>query len=190
MSLVGPRPHAAAHNEQYRKMIEGYMLRHKVKPGITGLAQVRGWRGETDTLEKMQRRVECDHEYIREWSLWLDMQDPVPHDLRRAASGRTRIERVVATSCRKRHATEGVPYRLLLLFVVQRVLAEPRAELFQLELFAAGLAAEDVVHVACLFANQKDDFGFLLALGHLAQLRQCNPSKRAAVPRGGVLRIS
>jgi putative colanic acid biosysnthesis UDP-glucose lipid carrier transferase len=74
MSLVGPRPHAAAHNEQYRKMIQGYMLRHKVKPGITGLAQVRGWRGETDTLEKMQRRVECDHEYIREWSLWLDMQ--------------------------------------------------------------------------------------------------------------------
>ncbi|MEX2175226.1 MAG: undecaprenyl-phosphate glucose phosphotransferase [Pirellulaceae bacterium] len=74
MSLVGPRPHAAAHNEQYRKMIEGYMLRHKIKPGITGLAQVRGWRGETDTLEKMQRRVECDHEYIREWSLWLDVK--------------------------------------------------------------------------------------------------------------------
>jgi putative colanic acid biosynthesis UDP-glucose lipid carrier transferase len=73
MSLVGPRPHATAHNEQYRKMIEGYMLRHKIKPGITGLAQVRGWRGETDTLEKMQRRVECDHEYIREWSLWLDI---------------------------------------------------------------------------------------------------------------------
>ena len=74
MSLVGPRPHAAAHNEQYRKMIEGYMLRHKIKPGITGLAQVRGWRGETDTLEKMQKRVECDHEYIREWSLWLDVK--------------------------------------------------------------------------------------------------------------------
>ncbi|ADB14797.1 Undecaprenyl-phosphate glucose phosphotransferase [Pirellula staleyi DSM 6068] len=74
MSLVGPRPHAAAHNEQYRKMIEGYMLRHKVKPGITGLAQVRGWRGETDTLEKMEKRIECDHEYIREWSLWLDIQ--------------------------------------------------------------------------------------------------------------------
>lgn len=73
MSLVGPRPHAAAHNEQYRKLIEGYMLRHKVKPGITGLAQVRGWRGETDTLDKMQKRVECDHEYIREWSLWLDI---------------------------------------------------------------------------------------------------------------------
>jgi len=74
MSLVGPRPHAAAHNEQYRKMIDGYMLRHKVKPGITGLAQVRGWRGETDTLEKMEKRVECDHEYIREWSLWQDIK--------------------------------------------------------------------------------------------------------------------
>ncbi len=74
MSLVGPRPHAAAHNEQYRNLISGYMLRHKVKPGITGLAQVRGWRGETDTLEKMQKRVECDHEYIHEWSLWRDIQ--------------------------------------------------------------------------------------------------------------------
>ncbi len=74
MSLVGPRPHATAHNEQYRQMIEGYMLRHKVKPGITGLAQVRGWRGETDTLEKMQKRIECDHEYIREWSLLLDVK--------------------------------------------------------------------------------------------------------------------
>ncbi|MFO0885683.1 MAG: undecaprenyl-phosphate glucose phosphotransferase [Pirellulales bacterium] len=74
MSLVGPRPHATAHNEQYRQMIEGYMLRHKVKPGITGLAQVRGWRGETDTLEKMQKRVECDHEYIREWSILLDVK--------------------------------------------------------------------------------------------------------------------
>jgi putative colanic acid biosynthesis UDP-glucose lipid carrier transferase len=74
MSLVGPRPHATAHNEQYRGLIHGYMLRHKVKPGITGLAQVSGWRGETDTLEKMQRRVECDHRYIREWSLWLDVK--------------------------------------------------------------------------------------------------------------------
>lgn len=74
MSLVGPRPHATAHNEQYRKMIQGYMLRHKVKPGITGLAQVRGWRGETDTLEKMVKRVECDHQYIREWSWWLDVR--------------------------------------------------------------------------------------------------------------------
>lgn len=74
MSLVGPRPHASAHNEEYRTIIQGYMLRHKVKPGITGLAQVCGWRGETDTLDKMQRRIECDHRYIREWSLWLDVK--------------------------------------------------------------------------------------------------------------------
>ena len=74
MSLVGPRPHATAHNEHYRKQIHGYMLRHKVKPGITGLAQVEGWRGETDTLEKMERRIECDHRYIREWNIWLDLK--------------------------------------------------------------------------------------------------------------------
>ena len=74
MSLVGPRPHAAAHNEQYRELIDGYMLRHKVKPGITGLAQVNGWRGETETLEKMEKRVECDHQYIREWSLLMDLK--------------------------------------------------------------------------------------------------------------------
>ncbi len=74
MSLVGPRPHATAHNESYRKQIRGYMLRHKVKPGITGLAQVEGWRGETDTLEKMQKRIECDHRYIRDWNLWLDIK--------------------------------------------------------------------------------------------------------------------
>lgn len=74
MSLVGPRPHASAHNEQYRTLIQGYMLRHKVRPGITGLAQVSGWRGETDTLEKMENRIECDHRYIREWSLGLDLQ--------------------------------------------------------------------------------------------------------------------
>lgn len=74
MSIVGPRPHAVAHNEQYRQVIYGYMLRHKVKPGITGLAQVNGWRGETDTLEKMQKRVEYDLEYIRNWSLGLDLK--------------------------------------------------------------------------------------------------------------------
>ncbi len=74
MSLVGPRPHATAHNEQYRAQIDGYMLRHKVKPGITGLAQVNGARGETETLEKMERRVEFDHRYIREWSLWMDLK--------------------------------------------------------------------------------------------------------------------
>jgi putative colanic acid biosynthesis UDP-glucose lipid carrier transferase len=74
MSIVGPRPHAIVHNEQYRKLIRGYMLRHKVKPGITGWAQVHGWRGETDTLEKMQKRLEYDLEYIRNWSLWLDLK--------------------------------------------------------------------------------------------------------------------
>jgi putative colanic acid biosysnthesis UDP-glucose lipid carrier transferase len=72
MSVVGPRPHAVVHNEQYRKLINGYMLRHKVKPGITGWAQVNGWRGETDTLDKMQKRIEYDLEYIQNWSLWLD----------------------------------------------------------------------------------------------------------------------
>ncbi len=73
MSIVGPRPHAVSHNEEYRRLISGYMLRHKVKPGITGWAQVNGWRGETDALEKMQRRVEHDLEYIRNWKLSLDI---------------------------------------------------------------------------------------------------------------------
>lgn len=63
MSIVGPRPHAVIHNEQYRSLIEGYMLRHKVKPGITGWAQINGWRGETDTLEKMEN----------EWSMILNI---------------------------------------------------------------------------------------------------------------------
>ncbi len=74
MSVVGPRPHAVAHNEQYRSLIKGYMLRHKVKPGITGLAQINGWRGETDTLEKMEKRIEYDLLYIRGWSIWLDIK--------------------------------------------------------------------------------------------------------------------
>jgi putative colanic acid biosynthesis UDP-glucose lipid carrier transferase len=74
MSIVGPRPHAVAHNEQYRRKIRGYMLRHKVRPGITGLAQVNGMRGETDTLEKMEKRVEYDLAYIESWSLELDLR--------------------------------------------------------------------------------------------------------------------
>ncbi len=74
MSLVGPRPHANAHNEFYRTQIDGYMLRHKVKPGMTGLAQVNGCRGETETLDKMEKRVFFDHQYIREWSIWLDIK--------------------------------------------------------------------------------------------------------------------
>src|SRR4029434_1598058 len=67
MSIVGPRPHAVAHNEMYRKLIKGYMLRHKVKPGITGWAQVNGLRGETETLEKMEARIRYDLDYLRHW---------------------------------------------------------------------------------------------------------------------------
>ncbi|MDS3859872.1 undecaprenyl-phosphate glucose phosphotransferase [Thermosynechococcaceae cyanobacterium BACA0444] len=74
MSVVGPRPHAVAHNELYRKKIQGYMLRHKIKPGITGWAQVNGSRGETDTLDKMQKRIDYDLEYLDNWSLWLDIK--------------------------------------------------------------------------------------------------------------------
>jgi len=74
MSIVGPRPHAVAHNEIYRKQISRYMLRHKVKPGITGWAQINGWRGETDTLDKMEKRVEYDLDYIRNWSITLDLK--------------------------------------------------------------------------------------------------------------------
>ena len=74
MSIVGPRPHAVAHNEMYRKVIKGYMIRHKVKPGITGWAQINGLRGETDTLDKMRKRIEYDLDYIRHWSLPLDLR--------------------------------------------------------------------------------------------------------------------
>ena len=74
MSVVGPRPHAVAHNEQYRKLISGYMIRHKVRPGITGLAQVNGLRGETETVEKMRERVRFDLEYMSHWSPWLDVK--------------------------------------------------------------------------------------------------------------------
>lgn len=74
MSIVGPRPHAVAHNEQYRKLITGYMLRHKVKPGITGWAQVNGLRGETDTLDKMAKRVAYDLNYMHRWSVFFDLK--------------------------------------------------------------------------------------------------------------------
>jgi len=74
MSLVGPRPHAIAHNEEYRRLIKGYMMRHKAPPGMTGLAQIRGLRGETKTLEQMRARVEADLEYLRQWSLALDLK--------------------------------------------------------------------------------------------------------------------
>ena len=73
MSIVGPRPHALAHNDLYRKLIKGYMVRHKVKPGITGWAQVNGYRGETDTLDKMQGRINFDLDYLRNWSVRLDL---------------------------------------------------------------------------------------------------------------------
>lgn len=73
MSIVGPRPHAVAHNEHYRKLIHGYMWRHKVKPGITGWAQVNGYRGETDTIDKMEGRVLHDITYLKHWSIWLDI---------------------------------------------------------------------------------------------------------------------
>jgi len=74
MSIVGPRPHAVAHNEHYKELVPRYMLRHKVKPGITGWAQVNGFRGEIDRLEKMERRVELDLYYIENMSLWFDLK--------------------------------------------------------------------------------------------------------------------
>lgn len=74
MSIVGPRPHAVAHNEHYKALIDDYMKRHKVKPGITGWAQINGWRGETDTVDKMEKRVEYDLYYIENWSLWFDLK--------------------------------------------------------------------------------------------------------------------
>ena len=74
MSIVGPRPHAIAHNEKFKELVPRYMLRHRVKPGITGWAQIHGYRGETDTLEKMESRVEYDLFYIENMSLWLDLR--------------------------------------------------------------------------------------------------------------------
>jgi putative colanic acid biosynthesis UDP-glucose lipid carrier transferase len=73
MSLVGPRPHAIAHTDKYRKLISGYMIRHKVRPGITGWAQVNGLRGETDSIEKMKARVDYDLAYLSDWSLAFDL---------------------------------------------------------------------------------------------------------------------
>ncbi len=74
MSLVGPRPHALAHDDQYTRVIGNYAYRHHVKPGITGLAQVSGYRGETETIDKMERRIDCDIQYINNWSIWLDLK--------------------------------------------------------------------------------------------------------------------
>ena len=74
MSVVGPRPHALAHNDLYKELLEQYMLRHRVKPGITGWAQINGYRGETDTVDKMEKRVQFDLYYIQNWSLWMDLR--------------------------------------------------------------------------------------------------------------------
>jgi putative colanic acid biosynthesis UDP-glucose lipid carrier transferase len=74
MSLVGPRPHASAHNEKYARLINGYLARHRMKPGITGWAQVNGWRGETETTQQMRSRLEYDLFYIANWSLLLDIK--------------------------------------------------------------------------------------------------------------------
>jgi putative colanic acid biosynthesis UDP-glucose lipid carrier transferase len=74
MSVVGPRPHALQHNEMYKDLLEMYMVRHRVKPGITGWAQIHGYRGETDTVDKMAKRVQFDLHYIQNWSLWMDIR--------------------------------------------------------------------------------------------------------------------
>ena len=110
MSLVGPRPHAVSHNEEYRKVIAGYMLRHKVRPGITGWAQVNGYRGETETVEKMQRRVEYDLDYLRNWSLRLGSEHSGPH----RATGLARPQRLLTgmqarrkVSCARPKCTRG-----------------------------------------------------------------------------------
>ncbi|EHU5128440.1 undecaprenyl-phosphate glucose phosphotransferase [Vibrio vulnificus] len=74
MSIVGPRPHAVAHNEEYRAIVDNYMIRHKIKPGITGWAQINGYRGETETVDKMEKRVQYDIQYMQNWNLWLDIK--------------------------------------------------------------------------------------------------------------------
>jgi putative colanic acid biosynthesis UDP-glucose lipid carrier transferase len=74
MSIVGPRPHAIEHNEEYRHKIKYYMRRHKVKPGITGFAQINGWRGETNTVHKMRKRVQYDLYYLENWSVGFDIK--------------------------------------------------------------------------------------------------------------------
>lgn len=74
MSIVGPRPHAVAHNEEYRVLVDNYMVRHKIKPGITGWAQINGYRGETETVDKMEKRIQFDIQYMQKWTLWLDLK--------------------------------------------------------------------------------------------------------------------
>jgi putative colanic acid biosynthesis UDP-glucose lipid carrier transferase len=89
LSVVGPRPHAIEHNEMYKKLVSGYALRHKVKPGITGWAQINGYRGETETLEMMKRRIEYDLYYIEHWSIWFDLTIVAVTCVRGFVSGRT-----------------------------------------------------------------------------------------------------
>jgi Undecaprenyl-phosphate glucose phosphotransferase len=74
MSIVGPRPHAVEHDKFYRQKIDAYMLRHHVKPGISGWAQINGWRGETGEIEKMEMRIKHDLYYVNNWSLWFDLR--------------------------------------------------------------------------------------------------------------------
>ena len=95
MSLVGPRPHALSHDREYEQRISRYARRHNVKPGITGWAQINGYRGETDTEEKMRKRVEYDLFYIDNWSLWLDLKIMVRTVLR-ARRIRTPTDRPIA----------------------------------------------------------------------------------------------
>ena len=90
MSIVGPRPHAVAHNEYYRRLIPGYMLRHKVRPGLTGWAQVNGWRGETETLEKMEKRVEYDLDYLQPLVSVVRPEDHLAHHFSRP-DGQSRL---------------------------------------------------------------------------------------------------
>ena len=105
MSIVGPRPHAVAHNEEYRKLIKRYMVRHKVLPGITGLAQVRGCRGETARVEDMEARVLFDLEYMRRWSPMLDLEIILATVVRRDPHGprvlTRNVARGLAHACRR-----------------------------------------------------------------------------------------
>ncbi|MDE2159808.1 MAG: sugar transferase, partial [Burkholderiales bacterium] len=98
MSIVGPRPHAVAPNEQYRRLIKASQVRHKVKPGITGRAQAHGLRGETHKTDKMQARVEYDLEYLRNWSLGLDLQI-IARTVKVCSSTATRMERPQTCRC-------------------------------------------------------------------------------------------
>ena len=104
MSIVGPRPHAVVHNEMYRRLIKGYMVRHKARPGITGWAQINGYRGETESVGKMKDRVSLDLEYLRNWSLRLDNADHLAH----AALDRARQQGLLNRSSRKATAVTVV----------------------------------------------------------------------------------